>query len=80
MHGMHVISNIRQIRKWYGRNMMVQQHRGVFNLEELCEQFANIFGDKIQKIRSNLVEVPGQFTPVPDSKCEHILTEFSEKR
>ncbi len=27
------------------------------NLDELCEQFPNFIGDKIQKIRSKLVEV-----------------------
>ncbi len=48
------------------------------NLEEICKQFANVFGDKIQKIRSNLVEICGQFTPVPEPECEHILTEFSK--
>ncbi len=48
------------------------------NLEKLCKQFANFFGDKIQKIRSNLVEVSGQFTPCQEPECENILTEFSE--
>ncbi len=42
------------------------------NLEELCEQLANFFGDKIQKIRSNIVEVRGQLTPVPEPDSEHI--------
>ncbi len=44
------------------------------NLEELCKQFANFFGDKIQKIRFNLVEVRGKFSPVLEPECEHILT------
>ena len=47
-------------------------------LEELTETFADYFHDKVQRIRSNLEELRGQSTILPDTECPNTFLEFSE--